>query len=688
MLYKCEGKIYCDAADLNLPEHILKIQLYRARQREKAAFQNIKNPYYNSRNSRRLVLLDSLPAELRKKVESHLRAAGIYHESALMELEEEGAPSEEITSTATQLRAEAVLKGQPVLKRALAGYLQNGYLPYLEHYLLQAQPHRAARRYARTCAWAQFICEQERFIAERSSPEEAELHLRSLHANLLHLLSQSDLEISVPRSEIYYQSWWRQLRDGLLQGKAPSECIATVRQGNQNSRKLHEPAQAYLKQLYCSGAAPPIMHIYRQLVAQARKQGWWTDAKGFRPPSYRTVALFLEHAQADLVLGRQGDAAQYAHYLPQIQRSVPTEEHAIWGADGTAHNELVFHNGRTRQYVYGVYVFDYATARLLACAPYNTAAGGSGERAEHYIEALSEAIRQTGHCPQVLQLDQGPAFAEVRTWCTLRDIKVIPAGAKNARAKVVEGLLGRLQSLVVRYRAGWSGQNLTASGPSAHPSPEQLKEHAKSAPSAAEAMAWMQKAQLEEYNQIALVTRGGQPCGRTPEELGTELSSATEPLPADTLAAYAGHCHRVKFTKAGLSVQQDGERYTYFPDVSSEASREQALALFAALKTRSPEGSKRRLYVLDYAAGAYVWTKDWTEEGRDLGFWPLQERVSMLETLGQSSQHFKGMRSLQRAQRKRAQDAAEAARWRPYEKTRLLGRRDRGQAAASERRRA
>ena len=62
-----------------------------------------------------------------------------------MELEEEGAPSEEITSTATQLRVEAVLKGQPVLKRALAGHLQNG--PYLEHYLLQAQPHAAAYRF-------------------------------------------------------------------------------------------------------------------------------------------------------------------------------------------------------------------------------------------------------------------------------------------------------------------------------------------------------------------------------------------------------------------------------------------------------------------------------------------------------------------------------------------------------------
>ena len=392
------------------------------------------------------------------------------------------------------------------------------------------------------------------------------------------------------------------------------------------------------------------------------------------------MALFLEQEQADLVLGRSGDSAQYAHYLPQIQRRLPTARNAIWGADGTAHNELVLHNGRTRQYVYGIYVFDYATARLLACAPYNTAAGGSGERAEHYIEALSEAIRSTGCCPQLLQIDQGPAFREVQAWCALRDIKVIPAGAKNARAKVVEGLLGRLQSLVVRYRAGWSGQNLTASGPSAHPSPEQLKEHAKAAPSAAEAMRWMRRKQLSEYNQIPLVTLGGQSCGKAPDELWAELPSATERLPMDSLATYAGRSHRVKFTKAGLTVQQDGQRYMYFPDVSSEAAREAALRLFAELKTRSPEGSKRTLYVLDYARGAYVWTKDWAEGGRYLGFWPLQQRVSMLETLGRpaqggASQHFKDMRALQRAQRKRAQDAAEAARaaqdWQPYEKTRL-----------------
>ena len=96
------------------------------------------------------------------------------------------------------------------------------------------------------------------------------------------------------------------------------------------------------------------MQIYRQLVAHARNQDWWTDAKGFRPPAYRTVALFLEQSQADLVLGRSGESAQYAHYLPQIQRRRPTERNAIRGADGTAHNELIFHNGRTRQYVYWI----------------------------------------------------------------------------------------------------------------------------------------------------------------------------------------------------------------------------------------------------------------------------------------------------------------------------------------------
>ena len=75
-----------------------------------------------------------------------------------------------------------------------------------------------------------------------------------------------------------------------------------------------------------------------------------------------------------------------------------------------------------------------------------------------------------------MQIDQGPAAQEVSKWVSLRTIKVIPAGVKNARAKLVGGLLARLQNL---YRSGWSGQNLKALEPSSHPSLERLAEHAK-----------------------------------------------------------------------------------------------------------------------------------------------------------------------------------------------------------------
>lgn len=176
------------------------------------------------------------------------------------------------------------------------------------------------------------------------------------------------------------------------------------------------------------------------------------------------MTRYLERRQANLARERQNDSAIYAHYLPQISRTLPTQKNAIWGADATVHNELVFHNGRTRQCVHAVYVFDYATGKLLASAPYNTAERrGQGEHAKHYMEVLSETLQSTGYRPQVLQIDQGPAFQEVRKWAALREHQVIPR-VKNARVKLVEGLLGRLQNLVVHYLAGWSGQNLTASG--------------------------------------------------------------------------------------------------------------------------------------------------------------------------------------------------------------------------------
>ena len=407
--------------------------------------------------------------------------------------------------------------------------------------------------------------------------------------------------------------------------------------------------------------------------------------QGFCPPAYRTVARFLEHQQADLVQARQGDAAVYA-YLPQIQRNAPTERNAIWTADATAHNELVFYEGRTRQYVYGVYVFDCASGRALACAPYNTAARkGQGERAEHYFEALSAAIRATGCCPQVLQIDRGPAFQETKKWCELRGIKAIPTGVKNARPKRAEGFFSRMQHVQVRYRASWSGQNRTSRGLNSQPSPEQLAEAAKQAPTAEDVMAWMRTKQLAEYNAIPFKQWNRKPCGQSPDELWAERAPATAALSRQQLATYAGHCHRVKFTKEGLRVQCNEQPYTYYPDISSDAARAQALELFAELKMRSPSGSKRTLYILDYTEGAYVFDKAWQAGGTYKGYWPLQQKVEMMEALsGATSQRYKDLSALQRDRKAQMKAAAKAAQeWTPLKKERLQGRGASRQARAA-----
>ena len=183
----------------------------------------------------------------------------------------------------------------------------------------------------------------------------------------------------------------------------------------------------------------------------------------------------------------------------------------------------------------------------------------------------------------------------------------------------------------------------------------------------------MREAQLHIYNKVALRTFGGQPCGRCPDEIWDTLPNAVLPLPEAQLALYAGTCHRVMFTKAGLTVYHNGLRYTYFPSVDTEEARQQALALFSQLQPEAPETNKRTLYILDYTKGAYVWTKSWHEGGKSLGFWPLQQQVSMLETLhGTTSEHFKDMRKLQRAQQRRLQTQAEAAMYyQPFHKERL-----------------
>ena len=110
-LHKHNGTWYCDSSDLRqaLSPYALYHQLSRARKRGGGAFQNIVNPYYNRKNSRCWVLLESLPPELRRQLETDLWQASLHQGEALLRLKRDNAPDEEVVAAATQITSEAVL---------------------------------------------------------------------------------------------------------------------------------------------------------------------------------------------------------------------------------------------------------------------------------------------------------------------------------------------------------------------------------------------------------------------------------------------------------------------------------------------------------------------------------------------------------------------------------------------------
>ena len=242
----------------------------------------------------------------------------------------------------------------------------------------------------------------------------------------------------------------------------------------------------------------------------------------------------------------------------------------------------------------------------MSCVPWNTSVkGGQGESAKQYIEGLSEAIRRTGHVPKALQVDHGPAMTKVKEWCEARDIKVIPAAPKNARSKPVEGMIGRLQTLVTRHCASWSGQNLTSTGANSQQSPARLKQAAVQAPDCQEAMTWLRTTQLSLHNALAFKTWNGQSCNKSPDLLWKELASATQALSEQELARTAGFEHQVQLTKEGLNVQHDTNRYTFFPKIATDVQRKKATAEFAKIGANSPKSNTRAVYVLAHRKMAH-----------------------------------------------------------------------------------
>ena len=339
-LHNHNGKIYCDASDLDfhLSWAALHQQLKRARARgEGAPYENIKNPKFNGTGSKNWVLLESLPIEVRTEVERKLRGAELLTREALDTMEKEGAPSQEIAAATTQITADTILLSATYLKKALKNYIDNYYRNYVEHYLEQGHILTTSRKQARTCSFAMFLYEQEVFLGQQAkTAKQADLFMRSLHSNTLQVLSLSYLDVAVPASQRRYLPWWAHVQSQLVEGKEIQSIIHPLRTENHNAFKLAPKVCHYLEHLYVTGASLPKTQIHEMLLKKGKEMGWFLKNGRYSPPTYSAVSKYLQGRQSDLVLGRSGEGKMYDNYLATASRQMPTERNAIWGADATA----------------------------------------------------------------------------------------------------------------------------------------------------------------------------------------------------------------------------------------------------------------------------------------------------------------------------------------------------------------
>lgn len=333
---------------------------------------------------------------------------------------------------------------------------------------------------------------------------------------------------------------------------------------------------------------------------------------------------------------------------PTISRDYPTKKNEVWGIDGTAHNENISDGKTTRQHLYKISIYDYATCRLLSVATIK----GVNEAFSITKEAIQAAIKEVGYKPMVLQCDHGPAFNELKSYCKEIGITLLPAATGNARSKPVENLQFQMDNDVIRYLKGYNGQNLRALGPNSRISAKYEKTGLMNARDMAIAAEWLRTEGKKMWNERIITQLNGKPCNKTPFELWDELASETKPLSLPELAQLCGTKHHVKLTNDGLTVQDKKIEYTYFPTLNTKEEIEEAEKIFRETPRFTPESSKLDIYVLEYGKPAVVFSHD----GKLIGTWIIKERVPFLATFKKDTAVYNKMRDLQAETRDKAKE--------------------------------
>lgn len=601
-------------------------------QKSKGRIKDVKHD-----DGQRWVFIDSLTHISREKVINRFTEIAEKYTELMNDVSASGGDT---TRLAVEFTAESLQINEPFIRSSIELYMNTHYPVYTSAYLDLGLNSNSVKGYAKQCALVQWVYDFVKKIeSSEADAKRCEVMLRSFRMNLLTSLSNIELEVKIPLSEVRFNRWFDDVLNEMNKGKKPEAIVTVKRQSNNNASKITPEQTNIVVYWHINGTNMSVPALYKKWLVYGKENNWWMDKDGnFNPPTEGRLYQILAPFKNPHSLEKTDAVTYYLSKVPSASRELPKKKNHVWVIDGTAHNENV-DKGTVRQHIYAIKVADVATLKMLGVAPLI----GVREPFTAVQEAVLMAIRESGYKPAILHCDQGPSYKELERWCEEIDIKLYPANAGNARSKTIENMFYQADNDIHRYLKGYSGQNRTALSTTSRSSDKRETAGKKNARSASIAMEWVKTTGMELWNQRIIEQLERKECGKSPNQLWAEKESFVPALTYTQLSVLCGTLHKRKLTINGLDIEHNTKPYTYFPPIDTPEQREYAQRIFTHIPLDAVTTNQLKIYILKDGDPAPVFTHD----NKPLGIWGLKTNTAFIADTKEEKAVLSNYRALQ-----------------------------------------
>lgn len=329
--------------------------------------------------------------------------------------------------------------------------------------------------------------------------------------------------------------------------------------GNCNAKKLGDTQVKRIVHLYANPLKPTIEDVTNIFNREATERGWQTV-------TYERVRQILHEPghKSIITLARHGKDAAKNLLERTIKRRRPSFPDALWIGDGSS-IQLYYQDdkGQIRSDLYAYVVSDGASDCILGYSISHTETGTLVQA------AFRDAVRKTMMMPHQIQYDNSGANkgTEAQQLFTKLSSLHFPTMPYNGKSKVLEAVWGRLEQRNLHHFANFKGGNITAKSLDARANPDFLARQFKSGeiPSLSGVVAQF---------RLAVETVNNTPSkkdGQTPAERYRKQNDQRRAM--DYLlfveAFWVERRNKARYTKDGLTIEIDGQRYTYEVEAST-----------------------------------------------------------------------------------------------------------------------